>query len=146
MEFEAFTFTLRLGTNETIEIAEYYLPLMPPDVADLFRSPFAEGRKITRCPKPVMEAAKLGYDQELRRYLNSPASIVLMKLPNQVCMERKACSSFEAPKCNLSSRKQGKIDFPPCFVYETSNWLMKDVMSQFLLHWSDGRYIVFTED
>ncbi len=146
MSWQAFTYRLALKTNQVIDVAEYYAPLLPPEVFKYLKEKRNTTMKITRVSKEAIEAAKLGYDDELLRSLNSPPFVVLMKIERHVCSHKKTCSSFDSTSCTLK-KSQGQIPaFPECFEYEATDDLEKEIMSQLVTHWSDNRYVILSED
>lgn len=143
---DPFTYSLKLSTKETIGVVEVYLPLVSEPLRSWIRGKPAELSKATYVPKPSVEAAKIGYDAELLKYLNSAPNVVLMRIPNQVCSQIKVCSSANRTVCHLSRLKKNKPDFPPCFDYLADDADVKSTMNLLISYLAENQYLFITDD
>ena len=154
---QIFEYSLKLGTGETIDVAEIAMGALDAWSKQAFDDQ-AAGKSIagilllcTKVPRQAVEDAKIGYAKPLERLLRTPPAGALLKLDRPACANISDCAMADAHKCTTLFASVS-VKFPECWDYDLasgSNFTdpmaaAQEVAKTIVMAWRDGRHVVIS--
>lgn len=132
-------YVLTLATGERIEVSEFAFERIPVLAsADLL----LHGDVLRGCAvmsRDGVEAAKMGWDVELRRTVKDPIA-GLLKVARPECVHIGTCIMADRRVCT-SKNVTGKRRIPPCWEHSSEGELQQ-VMTAIVLAWASRRRVI----
>ncbi len=123
-------YSIRLTTNEVIDISEYDYELVPI-LKD--EQVVLNGHDFLRfCPtisREILEELKRGYDTRFKSLMRKPPVSSLLNLERKFCRIREDCTMHNLRNCTTKRLMGGKIDFPICFEHEPPKFISEEIQS-----------------
>jgi len=133
-------YALTMKTGERIDVSEFAFERVPAlaSVADLV--PFGDVlRGCAVMSRDGVEAAKMGWDAELRRTVKDPIA-GLLKLFRPECVHVGTCVMADRRVCT-SKNVTGKRRIPPCWEH-SSEGVLQEVVNSIVLAWAAKRRVI----
>jgi hypothetical protein len=142
LELSPAFYSLSLSSGEKIEFAEIDVERIQDPQIITYVVSNDKCKSVSKISRSSMEAAKIGYDKELREALKSPPNAMLIKTMPKRCGLRTKCSSFDSYVCSLTYQKEKKSYFPDCFIFDSNDVIESFVMSEFTRMWKEGLHVI----
>lgn len=147
-------YSIRLTTNEVIDISEYDYELVPVLKDERV---VLNGHDFLRfCPtisREVLEELKRGYDTRFKGIARKPPMSALLNIESKFCRIREECTMYNLKSCTANRILGGKIDFPICFEYEPPKFISEEIQSivsalgTSIVHaWKQNRIVVLVNN
>lgn len=134
-------YVLTLKTGERIEVSEFAFERIPAlaSVKDLI--PYADVlRGCAVMSREGVEAAKMGWDAELRRTVKDPLA-GLLKVARPECSHMGDCIMADRRVCTAKN-VTGKRRIPPCWEHSSEHVELQQVATAMVLAWAAGRRVI----
>lgn len=132
-------YVLQLTTGERVEISEFAFERIPALTTELLTSVSDVLRGCAVLSREGVEAAKLGYDVELRRTVKEPV-VGLLKVARPECAMIGTCVMADRRSCTARN-VSGKKRIPPCWEHG-SEGAVREFVSAVVLAWAAGRRVI----